>query len=205
MPKWLTWVGLAGSFVLLASLSQNHHTRPTHWLTGNQLLETHHAPENHETQLVGVRGQVTAVEQRASGSTTIKLQADDGAQVTLVIPPHIIVKLPSVGERVEAQGSQLDLGIITLEAPQLRVTTPAQFPESNPRTAPKFTRIQVRGNLEPVREVSGGTLVNITQDDNYVITAFAPQRLNITTPRYARIVGYRDDKNELVIEGVQTP
>ncbi|KKQ90353.1 MAG: hypothetical protein UT15_C0014G0001, partial [Berkelbacteria bacterium GW2011_GWA1_39_10] len=98
--------------VALAFLGLSHlhlTAKPTHatHLNGNDLALPH---RDH----VLVRGTIVGAKQKANGYVTVKLQADDGAQVRAVIPPTVQVRVPKVGTRVQVSGTQTEPEMVTL-------------------------------------------------------------------------------------------
>lgn len=196
MFKWASWpLVLAG----LGALCLWHGVAPPLHVvhqTGNQLVE--HITSGLHTQ-TAITGTIESVDRNyQTGGRTVHLQADDGAEITVVIPPTVTARVPHVGIRVQVQGLQTGSGVIMLDdSTKIAILAPSWH--TSDRTTLEVT-------VYIVRQTPSGTLdVELWQDDRMIaIGEVGPQLANKIEHGHSQtILGYYKPSGRFKIEDVQ--
>lgn len=114
----------------MAAWHGQHKTQPARFVQGNDIANA--APESRP---MGVRGVVTAMHTKLNGNRVIRLQADDGADVNVIVGPTVAAVLPHVNDRIEVVGLQAASGMLTVEHREdLKLLTPHISHQLDPET-----------------------------------------------------------------------
>lgn len=197
MNKNWGWGLAVLSFCALAFAAghQPAHT-PTQWVTGNQ-LQAPPEPQHGEGSVKGVRGVVNAVTTKSTGTRVLRLAADDGAPLIVLVMPTVDARLPNVGQRIEVVGRMLDAGVLTIEgADQLKVLPPLTADESRALYTCTLT--------DRERTARGAHFATMNYRGKFLGRAIIPSSVKLQQPEREEVAvyGYHNAEGLFVVERI---
>lgn len=207
LKRWMLWPALVVVILLLSAMRGLVPDVATHQANGVDVASN---PKSSHGE-VTVRGVVVRVKRKNTGSTTVKLQADDGAPITVNIPPQVGVKAPRVGQRVEVSGSHTDAGLLTLNSSsRFRDLEPRHGSDrakyvDHPQHAGTFERFWTEARWEVVRTTRQGTkYIELSRSGSYLGTALvAPEMADqVHNGMVGAFTGYRTDEDLIIVEEI---
>lgn len=192
--KMALWLGFIFVFIGLVGVRLAHASHPTVAVHGSELL----APL---TQPGPISATFTVLRAKTDfrGNRTLKLEAPDRTQLTLVIPPNVAITSPGPGSTIHLVADQIAPGLLTLRShDDLQVLSPGT------RAAERFV---LQAYAYPTDCTAKGGLV---------VSLYTPQQeflaQGIVTPEVARrinaggfnaLYGYYTPDHTFIIEDVR--
>lgn len=194
MTRHLGWIFVVMAFVSLSYIvgQQPAKEHEVAWKTGNELQAIHHSEET-----VGVRGTVDRVSAKYTGTHTIRMIADDGAPITVVIMPTVDAAIPHTGDRIMVAGKLLSTGVINVtDSKQISFTVPGF--EHTAQRAEWYGRLVNRTYTSS--GACRGTLVD--QNNHYIGQALVQHQLDVPLNQHTLLTmrGYIANDGTLVVE-----